>query len=169
MFRNIDLHLKAWSLDHFRKPLLLKGARQVGKTFAARVLGKNFAHFIEINFEELPYLKKLFDQDSALSPEKIIRDLCLTLKVEIIPGETLLFFDEIQEAPHAIIALRYFYEKMPELHVITAGSLLDFAIDKIGIPVGRVDFLQLYPMSWIEFLVAQGYDEIAKNILNLFI
>jgi predicted AAA+ superfamily ATPase len=166
MFRFIDLHLKSWSADPYRKPLLLRGARQVGKTFAARELGKNFANFIEINFEELPQLKKLFHAESDLSPQRIIRDLSLTLNIEIIPGKTLLFFDEIQEAPQAIIALRYFYEKMPELHIIAAGSLLDFAIEKVGIPVGRVDFLQLYPMSWIEFLIAKGNNTLAEEILN---
>jgi len=166
MFRWIQFYLKEWSQSAYRKPLLLRGARQVGKTFAVRQLGAAFPHFIEVNFEASPKLKKIFTDDKELNPERIIRDLSLTLNAEIIPGKTLLFFDEIQEAPAALIALRYFYEKMPELHVIAAGSLLDFVIESIGTPVGRVDFLNMYPMTWFEFLIAKGHHLIVKAILS---
>lgn len=166
MFRIIDLHLKQWKMSSIRKPLLLRGARQVGKTFAVRKLGQSFKQFIEINFEETPHLKKIFGDELDLDPARIIRDLSFELNIEIIPGETLLFIDEVQIVPRAIIALRYFYEKMPELHVIAAGSLLDFAIEKVGVPVGRIMFLHLYPMSWIEFLKALGYDLILKSIIT---
>jgi predicted AAA+ superfamily ATPase len=166
MFRFIDLHLKEWAQSKVRKPLLLRGARQVGKTFAVRKLGATFERYVEVNFEEQPHLKKIFDQDSDLNPERMIRDLSLALGTEILPGKTLLFFDESQAIPRVIIALRYFYEEMPELHVIAAGSLLDFAIEKVGVPVGRIGFYHLYPMSFLEFLKATGHELILKAILN---
>lgn len=166
MYRFIDLYLQSWATQSGRKPLLLRGARQVGKTFAVRKLGANFERFVEINFEENPRLKKIFDDDKDLDPYRIIRDLSASLNVEIIPGKTLLFFDETQVIPRVIIALRYFYENMPELHVISAGSLLDFAIEKVGVPVGRIEFYYLYPMSFLEFLKAGSYDLIFNEILN---
>lgn len=166
MNRFIDLYLENWVSDKARKPLLLRGARQVGKTFAVRKLGTSFERYVEINFEENPRLKKTFDDDKDLNPHRIVRDLSFEMDVEIIPGKTLLFFDEAQIIPRAIIALRYFYEKMPELHVILAGSLLDFAIEKVGVPVGRIEFYNLYPMSFLEFLKAGGYDLIYNEILN---
>jgi len=166
MFRFIDLELKQWVKDPRRKPLLLQGARQVGKTFAVRKLGQNFSNFIEINFEETPQLKDIFDGNKDLDPHRIIRDLSYSLNTKITPGKTLLLLDEIQIVPRVIIALRYFYEKMPELHIIAAGSLLDFAIEKVGVPVGRVMFMHLYPMSWLEFLKALGQDLIFEAIVK---
>ena len=146
-------------------PLLLRGARGVGKTYAVRELAKLFDSFLEINFEfEGAALKGIFEKD--LDPERIIRDLSVRYKTDIIPEKTLLFFDEIQEIPEAITALRYFYEKMPELHVVAAGSLLDFAIEKVGIPVGRVEFLYVYPLSFVEFLIADGYKLAVNEILQ---
>jgi len=162
--RFIDLHLIQWKDSKIRKPILLRGARQVGKTFAVRKLGETFKNFVEINFEKLPELKTVFDHD--LVPERIIRDLIAILKKDITENETLLFFDEVQEAPKAIIALRYFYEEMPKLHVIAAGSLLDFAIQQVGVPVGRVSFLYMYPLSWLEFLKAQGNDLLIEHLLK---
>src|SRR3990172_7838832 len=159
MRRLIDYQLAAWKINPYRKSLLLHGARQVGKTYAIRQLGASFDNFIEVNFEAKPKLKALFEQD--LDPKRIFRDLCAALDTkQLVPGATLLFFDEIQGAGQAITSLRYFYEMMPELHVIAAGSLLDFAIEKVGVPVGRVEFLYMYPMSFLEFLYA--YD---NNIL----
>lgn len=166
MFRFIDLHLKSWVQDSHRKPLILQGARQVGKTFAVRKLSTLFGNYVEINFEETPHLRKIFNEDADLNPERVIRDLSLALQTPIIPGETLLFFDEIQSAPRAIIALRYFFEKMPNLHVIAAGSLLDFAIEKVGVPVGRIMFLHIYPLSFSEFLKANNCDLMLNAILN---
>jgi len=164
MKRFIDLQLMQWKHSEHRKPILLRGARQVGKTFAVRKLGKTFKNYVEVNFENRPDLKTIFDTN--LVPERIIRDLITFLKKEITPNETLLFFDEVQAAPKAIIALRYFYEEMPNLHVIAAGSLLDFAIQQVGVPVGRVSFLYMYPMSWLEFLKAQGNDLLIDRLLN---
>lgn len=162
--RIIDFHLDQWAVDRYRKPLLLRGARQVGKTYAVRRLGAQFKSFVEVNFEQLEGAASLFEKD--LDPKRLILALSLLLKKPIIPGETLLFFDEVQEAPRAIIALRYFYEEMPNLHVIAAGSLMEFAIEKVGVPVGRVSMLYMYPLSFLEYLVATGHHLIAKEILS---
>ncbi|MES2198652.1 MAG: AAA family ATPase [Chlamydiota bacterium] len=162
--RIIDLHLDDWKDSPYRKPLLLRGARQVGKTCAIRRLGQKFEHFVEVNFEKLKGSISIFEKD--LVPERLISTLSLFMKTPIIPGKTLLFFDEAQEAPQAIIALRYFFEEMPGLHVIAAGSLLEFAIEKVGVPVGRITMLYMYPMSFLEYLVATGDRLIAKEILK---
>ena len=146
MKRLIDWHLRSWKEEKRRKPLLLKGARQIGKTYSVRQLGKSFTSFVEINFELVPQAKTLFEQD--LQPERILWELGLLTNTTVVPGKTLLFLDEIQAAPQAILALRYFYELTPELHVIAAGSLLDFAIEQVGIPVGGVNMLYVYPLSW---------------------
>jgi len=163
MKRLIDYHLRVWKESPLRQPLLLRGARQVGKTYAVRELGKTFSSFVEINFESNKKAKTIFDTD--LDPHRILREISALTDKEIIPGQTLLFLDEIQTIPDAILALRYFYEIMPELHVIAAGSLLDFAIEQVGVPVGRVQFLYMYPMSFIEFLSALGHNIIIKEIL----
>jgi predicted AAA+ superfamily ATPase len=162
--RIIDFHLDKWKTDPYRKPLLLRGARQVGKTYAVRRLGGQFKSFVEVNFERLEAAASIFEKD--LIPEKIILSLSLLLKTSIIPGETLLFFDEVQQAPRAILALRYFYEEMPSLHVIAAGSLLEFAIAKVGVPVGRISMLYMYPLSFLEYLVATDNHLIGKEILG---
>lgn len=162
--RLIDFHLDRWKTDPFRKPLLLRGARQVGKTYAVRRLGSQFASFVEVNFERLEGAASIFEKD--LIPERLILSLSLLLGVPIIPGETLLFFDEVQEMPRAILALRYFYEEMPSLHIVAAGSLLEFAIARGGIPVGRISMLYMYPLSFLEYLVAIGERLIAKEILG---
>ena len=162
--RIIDFHLAKWKTDPFRKPLLLRGARQVGKTYAVRKLGRQFKSFVEINFERLEGAASIFDRD--IVPERLILALSILTKTTIIPGETLLFFDEVQEAPRAILALRYFYEEMPNLHIIAAGSLLEFAIAKVGIPVGRISMFYMYPFSFLEYLVAIGHHLIAKEILE---
>jgi predicted AAA+ superfamily ATPase len=166
MFKRLtDWHLVQWKDHKYRKPLLLRGARQVGKTHAVRQLGKHFDSVVEINFELAQDAKLIFEKN--LNPERILRELSILAgKVKIIPGKTLLFFDEIQEAPQAILALRYFYEQMPQLHVIAAGSLFDFALEKVGLPVGRVSSLHMYPMSFLEYLVARGNVGSAKAILE---
>ena len=169
MERLIDSFLNQWVIDNARKPLLLRGARQVGKTFAVRQLGKTFSKYVEINCEERQRdCQLLFEQD--LDPSNILRGLSLLAGETIVPGETLLFLDEIQSVPRAIIALRYFYEKMPELHVIAAGSLLEFALEQVGVPVGRIDSFYMYPMTWLEFLWAKKerllFDEICQHDLH---
>lgn len=162
--RIIDFHLNEWKTDPYRKPLLLRGARQVGKTYAIRKLGGSFKSFVEINFEKLEGAISIFDKD--LDPQRLLISLSLIAKTSIVPGETLLFFDEVQEAPRAILALRYFYEEMPSLHVVAAGSLLEFAIAKVGVPVGRISMLYMHPFSFLEYLVALGHHLLAQAILN---
>lgn len=165
MKRIIDAYLKQWKAESNRKPLLIRGARQVGKTHAVRELGKTFEHFVEINFERNPRATAIFDNDKTLDPRRILEDIFAINDEKIIPGSTLLFFDEIQVVPNAITSLRYFYEEMPELHVIAAGSLLDFVIEKIGIPVGRVRSLYMYPLSFIEFLSALGKKGVIEKLI----
>lgn len=164
MKRLIYQTLMEWKNDPHRKPLILRGARQVGKTYIIREFGQTFPNFVEINFEREPKFKTIFDKN--FDPKRIIRDISLLLEQNIIPGETLLFFDEIQEAPKAITALRYFYEEIPKLHVIAAGSLLEFSLHNIGMPVGRVTFLSMYPMSLIEFIHACGLEKMKGCVLQ---
>ena len=165
MKRIVDHFLLDWKNETYRrKPLLLRGARQVGKTHAVRILGKTFPHFVEINLETNTEARELFSKD--LDARRIMTHLSELLKTEIKPGQTLLFIDEIQYVPRAIIALRYFYEEIPELHVIAAGSLLDFAIEQVGMPVGRITQLYMYPLSFMEFLVALGYERWAQLITS---
>ncbi|MBF0493375.1 MAG: ATP-binding protein [Deltaproteobacteria bacterium] len=161
--------LPQWKQNLDRKPLLLRGARQVGKTHLIRDFGKeNFDEIVEINFELQPELKKVFE---TLDPQKIIRDLSLFLNVSIQAPSSLLFLDEIQECPSAITALRYFYEKMPELAVIAAGSLLEFCLsDKtFRMPVGRVQYLYLQPFSFEEFLSALGEEPLRQSLKEISI
>lgn len=164
MKRISDQYLQAWRDEEGRMPLLLRGARQVGKTYAVRELGKTFTDFVEVNIEFDAEARKVFER--SLDPEKIILDLSLITGKTITPGKTLLFIDEIQTVPQAVLSLRYFYEKLPDLHVVAAGSLLDFAIEEVGIPVGRVQLLHMYPLSFLEFLLALDEKLLAKEILN---
>ncbi len=153
MKRHIFKHLRDWSADPRRKVLLLRGARQVGKTYAARVLGQDFDNFLEINFEEEKSVKEFFS--GSLNPEGIVRKLSAYYATPIIPGKTLLFLDEIQSCPDAISSLRFFHEKMPELHVIAAGSLLEFTLSEIpSFGVGRISSLFMFPMTFTEFMYA---------------
>ena len=164
MKRLIDTYLRNWKDDPYRKPLLLRGARQVGKTFAVRELGNTFPDFVEINLEKYSDSERIFQGD--LEPDRIMREFSLITQRTITPGKTLLFIDEIQAVPRALIALRYFYELMPELHVIAAGSLMDFAVEQVGIPVGRVQSLYMYPLSFMEFLAAVNEQLIIKEVLT---
>lgn len=153
--RNIDQELLAWSNELSRKPLLLRGARQVGKTSAVKELSQHFDNFLEINFEEQKQVHTLFNGD--LSPIELCDNLSILYNTPIIPGKTLLFFDEIQSCIPAISALRFFYEKYPELHLIAAGSLLEFALRELpSFGVGRVRSMFVYPFSFDEFLLASG-------------
>lgn len=153
-----------WKNSPIRTPLMLRGARQVGKTHLVRQFGRSFKNYIEINFEKNPELIQIFDHD--LDPKRIIKQLSLLLNMPIESGNTLLFFDEIQEADKAILSLRYFYEEMPKLHVIAAGSLVDFAIERVGVPVGRISFLYVYPLSFIEYLYAKGLKNLAAEVIQ---
>jgi len=163
MKRLIEDELLAWKEVKFRRPLLLRGARQVGKTYVAKKFGAQFDSFIHVNLEEEQQPRAIFEKD--LDVQRIVRDLSLHARTPIIPGKTLLFIDEIQAVPNAVTALRYFYEQIPQLHVIAAGSLLDFAIEQVGIPVGRVESLYVYPMSFVEFLLCTKNEMLVQEIL----
>jgi hypothetical protein len=166
MNRDIYQSLKEWKELNRRRPLLLRGARQTGKTFIVQQFGKEeFEDIIYINFERNPEYKAIFNTFEPLEiTEKII--LFTTKKPEA--GKTLLFLDEIQECPEAIVSLRYFYEEMPGLHIIGAGSLLEFALksENFKMPVGRVQYLYIYPMNFGEFLDALGESALRKYLLN---
>ncbi len=143
--------------------MIVRGARQVGKTWSIERFGRSqFPHVVKIDFERHPHLKPLFDGD--LSPAGLLEQLGLFARQEIRPGETLLFFDEIQACPKAVMALRYFYEEMPELHVIAAGSLLEFSLAEISVPVGRVSYLEMFPMTFREYLRATGNEPAAETV-----
>lgn len=153
--RNIDSALVEWKDDRFRKPMLLRGARQTGKTTAVRNFAKLFDSFVELNFERNKLLPGIFEDD--LDVRRIVRQIEGIMRKRIVPGRTLLFLDEIQMCPRAISALRYFYEEMPELHVIATGSLLEFVFDKIkDFGVGRIRNAFIYPFSFAEFAEATG-------------
>ena len=151
--RTIDRELENWRLSATRKPLMLRGARQVGKSSAVRNLATKFDYFIELNFDEIAQHRAIFERGGS------VIDICeliqATTNTPLIDGQTLLFLDEIQACIPAISALRYFYEKLPNLHVVAAGSLLEFALAELpSFGVGRVRSLFMYPFSFYEFLMA---------------
>ena len=148
--RQIDNYLLEWKNDRYRKPLILRGARQVGKSSAVRQLAESFEDFMEINFEEKPHFKTVFESD--LTPARIIEQLSVMRGKQIVSGKTLLFFDEIQACPKAISAMRFFYEQESVLHLIAAGSLLEFALQSLpSFGVGRVRSYYMFPFSFDEF------------------
>ncbi len=163
MDRSLEKRLREWKEDEMRFPLLLRGARQVGKTYIVEKLGKSFESFVSVNFEAQPEATPCFD---SLDPEEILLRLQVMFKKSIYPGKTLLFLDEIQVCPKAIIALRYFKEKLPALHVIGAGSLLEFALaeEKFSFPVGRIQFMYLKPLSFKEFVLARGKTKALEHL-----
>ena len=153
--RLIDNYLKEWALRPVHKPLLLRGARQVGKSTAVRQLGKQFENFVEINLEKQPSFIQFFQGD--LDVKRIVPQLSAMVGKPIVAGQTLLFIDEIQASAEAIMALRFFKEDMPDLHVIAAGSLLEFALETLPtFGVGRIHSMFVYPMTFDEFLTACG-------------
>jgi len=164
MKRDIIQLFIEWKSRVNRKPLLVRGARQVGKTFAVNEFGsQQFTSSVSINLEESPEYKSVFKTNN---PKSIIQELSVLKNTDIIPGETLLFIDEIQACPEAIVCLRYFYEQMPGLHVIAAGSLLDHTLSEIqlSMPVGRLEFCYMHPMSFNEFLQALSEDKLLDYI-----
>lgn len=164
MQRYILKHLLAWKNNPEHLPLLLRGARQIGKTYVVEQFGRNyFKNFININFELDPDFLDCFN---TLKPKEIINQIYLKQNIPIIPGQTLLFLDEIQICPNAIMALRYFKEQMPDLHVIGAGSLLEFTLndEKFRMPVGRIQYLYMYPLSFDEFLFAKEKTSLLTHI-----
>jgi hypothetical protein len=153
MERSVTRHFAAWKNQSDRLVLLVRGARQTGKTYSVRTLGKSFTWFLEVNFEEHPQIKTFFD--ASLEPGGLCEKLSGFFNTPIIPGKTLLFFDEIQQCPNCLRALRFFHEKMPQLHVVAAGSLLEFAIEELpSFGVGRITSLFMHPLSFLEFVEA---------------
>ena len=164
--RKIDNELVVWKDGKNRKPLLLRGARQVGKSSSVRKLAEKFEYFLEINFEKNRNVEHFFEGD--LDVKEICANLSVQFQKPIIPNKTLLFFDEIQACPNAISALRFFYEDFPELHVIAAGSLLEFALEELpSFGVGRISSMFMYPFSFAEFMSACGnellWNEVCKS------
>ena len=153
--RIIDKYLSEWAARPAHKPILLRGARQVGKSTAVRHLGEQFKYYVEINLEKQPDYKMLFSRN--LQVNRIVSQMAAMCGIPIIPKETLLFLDEIQDCKEAVMALRFFKEDLPDLHVIAAGSLLEFVLDDIPtFGVGRVHSMYMFPMTFDEFLMANG-------------
>lgn len=161
MYRIAIEKLKRWKESKNRKPLIIEGARQVGKTWLMKEFGKlYYSDTVYINFDSNSTMKELFDSD--LNVERIILGLELYTDKKIDFNNTLLIFDEIQEVPKALSSLKYFCENAPEYHIVCAGSLLGIALHQgTSFPVGKVDFLKLYPLSFKEFLIATGNERFA--------
>ena len=161
--RSAENELNIWKDEHDRLPLLIRGARQVGKSSLVKQFGLQFQYYLEVNLEMNPEICKVFDGNRE--PHKICDDLALIYNTPIEAGKTLLFIDEIQTSLSAIASLRFFYEQYPELHVIAAGSLLEFALAELpSFGVGRIRSLFLYPFSFNEFLVAMSEHSLLSAI-----
>jgi len=167
MKRALYRDLLSWKDSNNRKPLLLQGARQVGKTYLINEFAQNeYSDYIYLNFEQNPDLKTLFKGD--LNPQNIINNISLYTGEKIYSSDTLIFFDEIQAAPEAITSLKYFYEQSPDYHIISAGSLLGVSVGKqSSFPVGKVNFMTLYPMSFAEYLTAFGEELLVDRLVNI--
>lgn len=162
--RSIQKELQIWAEDKHRKPLILRGARQVGKTSVVNQLGQEFTNYLSINLEKRD-ARLIFETTDNV--KQLLPLLFLYCNAPQKNGRTLLFIDEIQSCPQAVSLLRYFYEELPELYVIAAGSLLETMLDKhISLPVGRVEYLALHPCSFLEFLGATGEDRFIDLIMN---
>ena len=157
-------YLREWSTQVPRKPMVIRGARQVGKSTLVREFARS-ARFslLELNFERNPELREAF---AFNDPSRILSTLTLLTGQTVAAGTSLMFLDEIQAAPEALVTLRYFHEEMPELHVVAAGSLLEFALAdaRFSMPVGRVEYLHLGPMDFEDFLRAMGHTELASHL-----
>ena len=164
MKRDIYKQLAAWKQSSSRKPLVLKGARQVGKTYILKKFGEcEYDSVSYFNFEEDPDLNEIFS--GRLSPEKIIDMLSIYHESRILPDQTLIIFDEVQNSPLTLTSLKYFCENAPEYHIAAAGSLLGIKIGQSApFPVGKVNFLDMYPMSFNEFLDAVGKTQLRRFI-----
>ena len=162
MYRIALEQLLQWKESKRRKPLIIKGARQVGKTWLMKEFGKQtYADTVYINFDSNTRMEELFSSD--LNTERLIMGLELYAGRKIDPDNSLLIFDEVQEVPRALTSLKYFYENAPQYHIVCAGSLLGIALHQgTSFPVGKVDFLKLYPLSFKEFLMATGKERFAE-------
>ena len=168
-YRKITGFLEAWKESGHRKPLILQGARQVGKTYSILEFGRthyeNVAYF---NFETNPKLNKTFDEN--ISPDYLIPVLSQIARQTIVKEKTLIVFDEVQLCERALTSLKYFCEDAPDYHIIVAGSLLGVAVNrsKFSFPLGKVDMKTLYPMDVEEFMLALGEDDFVKRIRDCF-
>jgi uncharacterized protein len=165
MKRTAEQYLTEWLMRTGRKPLILRGARQVGKTTLVENWAKSrFESILKIDLERDYDMRDLFRPQSSFDPAEFLQQLFYLKKIRFIPGKTLLFLDEIQAEPKAIACLRYFHELMPDLPVIAAGSLLEFALREFSysMPVGRVEYLHLKPMTFLEFVEAVDGQELAS-------
>ena len=162
MYRIAIEKLYKWKNSKRRKPLIIEGARQVGKTWLMKEFGKQaYADTVYINFDSNSRMADLFSAD--LDTERLILGLELYAGRKINQDNTLLIFDEVQEVPRALASLKYFYENAPQYHIVCAGSLLGIALHQgTSFPVGKVDFLKLYPLSFSEFLMATGNERFAE-------
>ena len=169
MRRKIDVQLEAWLSSSRRKPLVLNGARQVGKTYSVLRFGNaRFAKVVHIDFSAQESYRRLFAGD--LTPDTLIPQISALAKTPIEPESTLLFFDEVQACPRALTSLKYFCEQAPEYHVIAAGSLLGVSLARqdYSFPVGKVDQLSLYPLDFEEYLWALGEDILCGLLRDCF-
>jgi predicted AAA+ superfamily ATPase len=166
MYRQQLAYLKKWLVDKLRKPIIIQGARQVGKSTLVRLLSaQSQLELVELNFERNPELSSLFKSND---PKKIIQLVSLQTGKIIRPKQSLLFLDEIQASAEAIVSLRYFYEELPELHILAAGSLLEFTLSQaaFSMPVGRIEYLHLGPMNFEEFLMALNQEGLVDFLKN---
>lgn len=167
MKRAAEGYLDEWKDRRDRKPIILRGARQVGKTYLAEEWGqRNFQQTIRVNFERDPQYGKVFHEKN---PKSIIQQLSLLKSSPILPGSSLLILDEIQSCPAAISALRYFFEELPDLHILATGSLLDFVLRELSFsaPVGRIEYLYLGPLTFSEFVEAVHGNDLGQFLRSL--
>ncbi|MGL4946194.1 MAG: ATP-binding protein, partial [Cetobacterium sp.] len=169
MERKIKKALIAWRISKNRKPLIIDGARQVGKTYIALSFGKEFyKNVVYFNFENSKELQKIFDKD--LEPERIVKELSIFSGQTIFKNDTLIIFDEIQACERALTSLKYFCENEPQYNIIAAGSLLGVALnrEKYSFPVGKVDMMKMFPLDFEEFLWALDRKDLSNSIREHF-
>lgn len=164
MYRTKIEELLKWKNKTGRKPLIVRGARQVGKTWLIKEFGRlHYKNIVYVNFENTPELQSIFESDFDI--DRIILTLQMHARIVIKPEDTLIFFDEIQSAPRGLTSLKYFCEDAPQYHVIAAGSLLGMGLHaNISFPVGKVNFIDMHPLTFFEFLCAMGEEMIANAI-----
>lgn len=166
MYRDLIVNLKEWKGDKFRKPLIVRGARQVGKTFLLKEFARtSYAKFVYVNFEETPVLQNIFSVDFDI--DRIITVLQIQTQTTITAEDTLIVFDEIQSAERGVTSLKYFCENAPQYHIIAAGSLLGMGLhSQFSFPVGKVDFLDLRPLSFNEFLLSLNESALVDALIS---
>lgn len=170
MYRKIYEYLKEWKKNKYRKPLILQGARQVGKTYSILNFAREeYENMVYLNFETDPRLIETFNEN--INPDYLIPILSRITNQTIVKEKTLIFFDEIQLCERALTSLKYFYEQAPEYHIIVAGSLLGVAVnrEKFSFPVGKVDIKTLYPMNFEEFLLALDEVQLVEEIRKCYL